>query len=165
MILNQLPKVLSCLFLSILLSGGFCFVSMLACIWSCFWKLLLWWWGGMAYGALWGSGENKVVHIGLESLLYIFPNDIRATVKNAQTLTSSHHFSLCQVGEKNDMFSYKVLVGTCQSCWLVTYCLAWLSIWASRASDGKQMVLLGSDLFRPIFVLPLVNTPALCSSL
>ena len=70
----------------------------------------------MAYGALWGSGENKVVHIGLESLLYIFPNDIRATVKNAQTLTSSRHFSLCQVGEKNDIFNYKVLVGTCQSC-------------------------------------------------
>ena len=85
----------------------------------------------MAYGALWGSGEKKVVHIGLESLLYIFPNDIRATVRNTQTLTSSNHFSFCQVGEKNDMFNYKVLVfiGWYMSVMLtVTYCLAWLSI-------------------------------------
>jgi hypothetical protein len=41
----------------------------------------------MAYGALWGSGKKKVVHIGLESLLYILPNDTNVIIKTAQTLT------------------------------------------------------------------------------
>ena len=79
--------------------------------WSCFWKLHLWWWGGMAYRALWRSGEKKVLHVGLESL-YIFPHDTRVTMMITQTLNSSHHSSIFLVVQKNERLNYKVLVFT-----------------------------------------------------
>lgn len=86
------------------------------------------WWDGSSQEALWGS-EKKVVHIGLESLLYIFSHDTRATMMIVQALISSHHSSIFQVDRKLADLNYKVLLftGWYMSALVITYYLAWMS--------------------------------------